>query len=84
MSDPTPRGVPLVGSIPLGEAETVFRVTADVLGSAGDFPSCARNRRSERHSSDGGLGARPAGGKSRALAWETTVRLRREGRKELG
>lgn len=33
MSDDKPRGVHLVGSIPLGDAETVFRTTADVLGA---------------------------------------------------
>jgi hypothetical protein len=32
VSDDKPRGVHLVGSIPLGEAETVFRTTADILG----------------------------------------------------
>jgi hypothetical protein len=33
MSDPRPHGVHLVGSIPLGDAETVFQTTADILGS---------------------------------------------------
>jgi hypothetical protein len=32
MTDEKPRGVHLVGSIPLGDAENVFRTTADVLG----------------------------------------------------
>lgn len=32
MTDEKPRGVHLVGSIPLGNAENVFRTTADVLG----------------------------------------------------
>jgi hypothetical protein len=33
VSDDKPRGVHLVGSIPLGDAENVFRTTADILGS---------------------------------------------------
>jgi hypothetical protein len=33
MSGRRPDGVHLVGSIPLGDAETVFRTTADILGS---------------------------------------------------
>ncbi len=32
MTDEKPRGVHIVGSIPLGDAENVFRTTADVLG----------------------------------------------------
>jgi hypothetical protein len=33
VSNDNPRGVHLVGSIPLGDAENVFRTTADVLGT---------------------------------------------------